>query len=82
MMSGELRGQRPAALQVHSEKESDTAVDTDQSSGRHNITKTETNTSVADTFSLPREIVFVAVICLAQLFTRMCPEIFPGRYSP
>lgn len=34
------------------------------------ITKAGTNTSIAETFSLPHEIVFVAVICLAQLFTQ------------
>ncbi|RYP12697.1 hypothetical protein DL765_007197 [Monosporascus sp. GIB2] len=33
------------------------------------ITKTETNTSIAETFSLLHEIIFVTVICLAQLFT-------------
>ncbi|KAK6949825.1 hypothetical protein Daesc_008146 [Daldinia eschscholtzii] len=35
------------------------------------LARTDTNRSIAETLSLPREILFVFVICLAQLFTRM-----------
>lgn len=41
----------------------------------HGIVKTQTNVSIAETLSLPHEIVFVAVICLAQLFTRECETV-------
>ncbi|KAI1773597.1 MFS general substrate transporter [Hypoxylon cercidicola] len=34
------------------------------------LARAETNMSIADTFSLPREILFVLVICFAQLFTQ------------
>lgn len=38
--------------------------------GNHDLAKTETNMSIADTLSLPREILFVLIICFGQLFTR------------
>lgn len=38
------------------------------------LERVETNKTIAETFSLPHEILFVAVICLAQLFTRMSPR--------
>ncbi|KAI1477261.1 major facilitator superfamily-domain-containing protein [Daldinia eschscholtzii] len=34
------------------------------------LARTDTNRSIAETLSLPREILFVFVICLAQLFTQ------------
>ncbi|KAI0156738.1 MFS general substrate transporter [Hypoxylon sp. FL1284] len=34
------------------------------------LARTDTNMSIADTLSLPREILFVMVICFAQLFTQ------------
>ena len=67
-MKDKLKDQRHAAQANIREKE--TGAETDGSSGRHDVTKTETNASIAETFTLPREIIFVAVICLAQLFTR------------
>lgn len=38
--------------------------------GNHDLAKTETNMSIADTLSLPREILFVLIICFGQLFTQ------------
>lgn len=70
-MTNKLKDQQHTAPQANiREKEGDQSADTDGSDGRHDIVKTETNTSIAETLSLPREILFVAVICLAQLFTR------------
>ncbi|KAL7625930.1 multidrug-resistance type transporter aminotriazole resistance [Parahypoxylon ruwenzoriense] len=36
----------------------------------HNLARTETNRSIAETLSLPREILLVMVICCGQLFTQ------------
>ncbi|KAI1338208.1 MFS general substrate transporter [Xylariaceae sp. FL0016] len=42
----------------------------DGSKQRDGLSRADTNMSIAETLPLPREIVFVAVICLAQLFTQ------------
>lgn len=34
------------------------------------LTRTKSGVSIAETFSLPREIIFVATICMAQVMTR------------
>lgn len=45
------------------------------------LRRTSTNMSIADTLSLPREIMFVMVICFAQLFTRtVTPFSFPFQF--
>ncbi|RYP49618.1 hypothetical protein DL768_004739 [Monosporascus sp. mg162] len=68
---GEL-GVYKRSLQEKSSANGDVEEVTQSDTGEQElgITKAETNTSVAETFSLPHEIIFVAVICLAQLFTR------------
>lgn len=44
--------------------------DDERNTVSRNLARTETNMSIADTLSLPREILFVMVICFGQLFTR------------
>jgi len=64
-------------------KPDDTPDDTRPSSSENNdkaqpldLTRIE---SIADTLSLPREIIFVAIVCSAQLLTRTsCKDQFPS----
>ncbi|KAI4868390.1 MFS general substrate transporter [Hypoxylon rubiginosum] len=44
--------------------------DDERNTVSRNLARTETNMSIADTLSLPREILFVMVICFGQLFTQ------------
>ncbi|RYP93057.1 hypothetical protein DL770_000803 [Monosporascus sp. CRB-9-2] len=69
------RGSR--SLQEKSSANGDVEEPTQSDTGEQEqgITETETNTSIAETLSLPHEIIFVAVICLAQLFTRQVTSI-------
>ncbi|KAI1073569.1 MFS general substrate transporter [Whalleya microplaca] len=59
-----------APIGEHQWASSEERVAYERDTKEHELVKTETNMSIADTFSLPREILFVAVICCAQLFTQ------------
>lgn len=48
----------------------DEQVEEEKGTKSRDLARTDTNMSIAETLSLPREILFVLVICLAQLFTR------------
>ncbi|KAI0004837.1 MFS general substrate transporter [Xylariaceae sp. FL0662B] len=59
-----------APMGEHQWASSEERVAYERDTKEHELVKTETNVSVAGTLSLPREILFVAVICCAQLFTQ------------
>ncbi|KAL4781746.1 major facilitator superfamily [Aspergillus varians] len=42
----------------------------DEESGKNELQATKTNESIADTFSLPREITFVIIVCMSQFITQ------------
>lgn len=46
------------------------ATSGEQREGESPVARTETNTSIAETLSLPHEIAFVGLVCTAQLTTR------------
>ncbi|KAI1642470.1 major facilitator superfamily-domain-containing protein [Daldinia loculata] len=48
----------------------DEQVEEEKGTKSRDLARTDTNMSIAETLSLPREILFVLVICLAQLFTQ------------
>lgn len=48
----------------------DEQIEEEKGTKSRDLARTSTNMSIAETLSLPQEILFVFVICLAQLFTR------------
>ncbi|KAL4966391.1 MFS transporter [Aspergillus stella-maris] len=42
----------------------------DSNDDQNNLEKTKTNQSIADSFSTPREIVFVVIVCMSQFITQ------------
>ncbi|KAI1373065.1 MFS general substrate transporter [Hypoxylon crocopeplum] len=52
------------------EKEDNEREHNERDTKSRDLARTETNMSIADTLSLPREILFVMVICFGQLFTQ------------
>ncbi|KAL9562750.1 hypothetical protein ACKAV7_013102 [Fusarium commune] len=55
-----------AEIDTPSEQDSNTLRNADE----EEITRTKSSVSIAETFSLPREILFVAIICTAQFMTQ------------
>lgn len=46
------------------------------------LAKTKTAQSIAETLPWYRELLFVALVCLAQLYTREFPPLIPYRFRP